>query len=60
MTSSLALALLLAAQDIQFSSSLDGVLLHGTLTLTPGPVKGVVLMIGGSGKTDRDESVPPR
>lgn len=44
-------------RQISFKSSLDSISLHGTLTI-PKKVKGAVLMIVGSGKADRDETVP--
>ena len=45
-----------STRQISFDSSLDKVTLHGTLT-TPSKIKGAVLMIVGSGKADRDETV---
>ena len=44
-------------RQIAFKSSLDEVVLHGTMT-SPVEAKGAVLMIVGSGKADRDETVP--
>ncbi len=44
-------------RQISFRSSLDGTELHGTLTV-PKEQKGAVLMVVGSGKADRDETVP--
>lgn len=44
-------------RQVSFKSSMDGVGLHGTLAV-PKKAKGAVLMIVGSGKADRDETVP--
>lgn len=44
-------------RQVSFNSSVDDVIIHGTLT-TPADVRGAVLMIVGSGKADRDETVP--
>jgi len=42
-------------EDMSFKSSIDGIQINGTFTKVSQP-KGVVLFIGGSGKTDRDET----
>lgn len=45
-------------REIQFSSTQDGVDLKGTIAIPDGAVKGHVLLISGSGKLDRDETMP--
>lgn len=44
--------------EIKFQSSLDEVQLTGTLATPDIPARGSVLLIGGSGKIDRDETMP--
>jgi pimeloyl-ACP methyl ester carboxylesterase len=46
-------------EETSFSSSIDGVKLTGTISNLKDGHRCPVLMIGGSGKTDRDETVPP-
>lgn len=46
-------------EEMSFSSSIDGVELTGTISNLKDGHRCPVLMIGGSGKTDRDETVPP-
>lgn len=46
------------SEDVSFNSSIDGVTLNGTFVNVEGSKK-VVLMIGGSGPTDRDETAQP-
>ena len=46
------------AEEISFHSTLDGITLHGTLERPVGKRRGAVLMLVGSGKADRNESVP--
>lgn len=44
------------SSQVQFSSSLDEIVLHGTLQRGTGATRSPVLMLTGSGKTDRDET----
>lgn len=46
-------------QNLSFRSSLDGLELHGTLATPKTDPRGVVLLLVGSGKVDRDETTPP-
>jgi pimeloyl-ACP methyl ester carboxylesterase len=47
-------------KEITFSSSKDGVKLHGTFSTPTGKSRGSVLFLVGSGKTDRDETTPAK
>ncbi len=48
------------AKNFSFFSSLDKIELKGTLELPMGQSRGAVLMLVGSGKADRDETVPAK
>ena len=50
---------MISEEFVTFKSSKDGILLNGTILRVPNS-KSAILFIGGSGKTDRDETAPEK